>query len=138
MTRCNDYELIFIAHPDLDEGGVAELTAKVSGWIEAAEGQVTQTIPWGRRRLAYPIRKQTEGSYVLLRTSLAPGGIGKLERELKLSESVLRYLLVRVEGPLSAAKQPATPRQALPRPPAEHGEAGAQEEQRSGSVWEEA
>ncbi|MDH7487038.1 MAG: 30S ribosomal protein S6 [Anaerolineae bacterium] len=127
MTKRNDYELIFIAHPDLDEEGVAELVAKVSGWIEAADGQVIQTIPWGRRRLAYPIRKQTEGSYVLLRASLTPASIGKLERELKLSESVLRYLLVRTEEPLPAAKRPTTPRPAATRLPAEYSEAGAQE-----------
>jgi len=128
MTKRNEYELVFIAHPELDEEGVTELTAKVSGWIEAADGQVTHTIPWGRRRLAYPIRKQTEGSYVLLRVFLTPEAIGQLERELKLSESVLRYQLVRAEKPLPAAKHPATPGRAAPRPPAAHGEAEAEEE----------
>ncbi|MBC8448349.1 MAG: 30S ribosomal protein S6 [Chloroflexi bacterium] len=119
MTKRNEYELIFIAHPDLDGEEVKEFSAKVSGWIEATDGQVTHTIPWGRRRLAYPIRDQSEGFYVLLRIFLTPEGIGKLERELKLSESVLRYLLVRAEQPPPVSKRPATPPPAAPKPPAE-------------------
>ena len=104
MTKRNEYELTSIAHPELDEEGVTALTARVQEWIEAAGGEVIHTHIWGRRRLAYPIRKQTEGSYVVLRASLPPQAIKELERELKLAEHILRYLLVRAETPL-----PATP-----------------------------
>jgi small subunit ribosomal protein S6 len=52
--------------------------------------------PWGRRKLAYPVRKVREGQYVLLRTQLQQQAIGELERNLKLNENVIRHLLVRV------------------------------------------
>jgi len=102
MTQPREYELVFIAHPELDDGeGVPALTAKVRGWIEGAGGEVTHTALWGRRKLAYPIRKQLEGSYVLMRALLPRQALGELERELKLSEQILRYLLVRAETPPS-------------------------------------
>lgn len=120
MTRYGEYELIFIAHPDLDEEGVATLTDQVRGWIEAAGGEVIHTAQWGRRKLAYPIRKQIEGSYVLMWASLPRQAIRGLERELRLAESVLRYLLVRAETPLVVSEAPpeVVPA-AAPGPPAE-------------------
>jgi len=53
--------------------------------------------PWGKRRLAYPIRKQREGYYVVMQVQLPPEAISELERRLELSEEVLRYLLVRTD-----------------------------------------
>jgi len=106
MTRYSEYELVFIAHPDLDEEGVAALTAQVRGWIEAAGGEVIHTTQWGRRKLAYPIRKQTEGSYVLMWASMPRQAIRGLERELKLAENVLRHLLVRAETPFPVSEAP--------------------------------
>jgi small subunit ribosomal protein S6 len=58
---------------------------------------VTSVDVWGRRELAYPIRKQEEGTYVFIQTQLDPQAIGELERNLKLDEEILRYLLIRLE-----------------------------------------
>ena len=65
-----NYEVAFIAHPELDEASFAALVEKAQGWVTAAGGQVTKTDIWGRRRMAYSIRKQTEGQYVLLEAQL--------------------------------------------------------------------
>jgi small subunit ribosomal protein S6 len=87
------YELVFIIHPDLDESGVKDLIEKIKGWITDAGGQVSKVDIWGKRRLAYSLRKQKEGQYVLFQAQMAPSSCAQLERNLRLQESVLRYLL---------------------------------------------
>ena len=67
-----DYELAFIAQPDLDESSLNTLIEKAKGWISAAGGQVTKIDIWGRRRMAYAIRKQREGQYVFIQAQMAP------------------------------------------------------------------
>ena len=62
-----------------------------------AGGTITQTNVWGRRRLAYPINNLTEGQYVLFLAQLPAQALAGLEREFRLSEEILRFLIVRVE-----------------------------------------
>ena len=92
-----NYELTFIVHPDVEDEGITDVVDKVSRFIAEGGGQVTSVDHWGRRRLAYPIQKQTEGYYVLMQVQLDPQSIGELERNLKLMEEVIRHLLVRAE-----------------------------------------
>ncbi len=92
-----NYEFTFIAPPDVEDEGLASVTEKVSQFITEGGGQVTSVNHWGRRRLAYPIRNQKEGYYVLMQVQLDPKSLTELERKLKLTEEVIRYLLVRVE-----------------------------------------
>jgi small subunit ribosomal protein S6 len=87
------YELVFIVHPDLDESAFKELVEKVKGWITEDGGQVTKVDLWGKRKLAYPIRKQKEGQYVLMQTAYPPASGVKLERNLRLTEPILRFLI---------------------------------------------
>ena len=87
------YELMFIVHPDVDESAFNELVDKVKGWITDSGGQVDNVDIWGKRRLAYPIQKQTEGQYVLLNTQLEPTNCSELEHNLGLQEPVMRFLL---------------------------------------------
>ena len=117
MEKGNEYELVFIAHPDLDEEGVTSITEKAQSWIDAAGGEVTYTDLWGRRKLAYPVRKQTEGSYVLLRALLPPQAITELERELKLMDGILRHLVVRAETPLPPSEPLTMPEVAVATEP---------------------
>ncbi len=88
-----NYELVFIVHPDLDENAFKELVEKVKGWIVEAGGQVTKIDLWGKRRLAYLIRKQREGQYVLMHASMPASACSGLERNLRFQEPVLRFLL---------------------------------------------
>ena len=90
-----DYELVFIAVPQLDEQGVATLTERVSGWITAAGGAIAGTNVWGRRALAYAIGKYKDGTYVQLDIQLDPSTTRDLERNLRIDEQVIRHLLVR-------------------------------------------
>ncbi len=64
--------------------------------------------PWGRRRLAYPINDQTEGFYALFKLQLNPSDAAELDRDLKLNEDVLRFLITRPES-VRIEEQPAEP-----------------------------
>ncbi len=92
------YELLYIVRPDLDDEARASLIARIQGTIESMGGKVDgviQTEPWGRRRLAYPINHFEEGYYVLCNFSLEAAKLPELERTLKLTDGILRYLLTR-------------------------------------------
>lgn len=88
-----NYELAYIADPELDEEALASLEEQVKSWIEAAEGKTLNVDRWGKRKLAYQIQKRSEGYYFFLETEMPPQAGKVLERELGLSEQVLRYLL---------------------------------------------
>jgi small subunit ribosomal protein S6 len=70
-----------------------ELIEKVNGWITDSGGQVSKVDIWGKRRLAYSLRKQKEGLYVLVKAKMTPSACAQLERNMRLQESILRYLL---------------------------------------------
>lgn len=92
-----EYELTFVLRPNMDEEGFAAATEKVSGYVKAAGGEVTRTDVWGRRRLAYPIRRFTEGYYVFMLLQMDANGLAELDRSLRLNEDVIRHLVVRKE-----------------------------------------
>ena len=92
-----DYEVVFIIHPDLEETALNETVEKVQGWITEAGGAISKVDLWGKRKLAYPIRKQREGQYVLLQTQMEPSSCAGLERNLRFLEPIMRFLIVSVE-----------------------------------------
>ncbi len=102
-----DYELTFIVRPQVEEEALRGLVDKVKGWITAEGGAVDRTDMWGRRRLAYSIRKEREGQYVFMLTRTNPAQIAVVERSLRLQEEILRYLFVRVEAEPKPAEAPA-------------------------------
>jgi len=92
-----EYELTYIVRPDIEEEALAAVTARIEQTIANNGGRVLKTESWGKRRLAYPIRRYNEGFYTLLRAELTDKAIREAERQLKLSEDVIRHLLVHVE-----------------------------------------
>lgn len=88
-----NYEVAYIADPDLDEASLTALEEKVKGWIEAAGGKSTNVDRWGKRRMAYPIKKRSDGIYTFIQAELPPEGGSTLERSLRLNEQILRYLI---------------------------------------------
>ena len=90
------YELTFIVRNDPNEESINTAITQVQAWVEADSlGQVTKIDRWGRRKLAYEIDKQRDGFYVLMNAEIDPQNLPELERNLKLSPDVLRYLLIR-------------------------------------------
>jgi small subunit ribosomal protein S6 len=92
-----EYELVFIVHPDLDETALKDVVEKVKGWISEAGGSIAKVDFWGKKKLAYVIRKQKEGHYVCVRTQMDPAFGATLERNLRFTEPVLRFLLTSVD-----------------------------------------
>jgi small subunit ribosomal protein S6 len=93
-----DYELVFIIKPTLEGDDVTGVVDWVKEMVNTVSGEVASVDVWGRKNLAYPINNYREGTYVLLQTKMPPASLVELERELKLSEDIIRYLLVKVES----------------------------------------
>jgi len=92
-----EYELVFIVHLDLDETATNEVVERVKGWITEAGGTVDEIDPWGSKKFAYPIRKQNEGQYFLLKTHMSPSFVSELERNLRFVEPVMRFLVTNID-----------------------------------------
>ncbi len=93
-----NYEVVLIVNPDLDETALTGVVDRVKAWITDAGGSVEKVDLWGKRRMAYLIRKQREGQYVLLTSQFAPNFTIELERNLRFLEPVLRFLITVVES----------------------------------------
>jgi small subunit ribosomal protein S6 len=91
-----DYELIVIISPEVPEEEVPANIDKVSEFINTRGGTVTEVNRWGKRKLAYPINHFREGNYVLTRLNMDPRKTAELEANLRISEKILRHLLVRL------------------------------------------
>jgi small subunit ribosomal protein S6 len=91
-----NYELVCIIQPDLDEVAFKGAVEKIQGWVTETGGTVDKVDVWGRRRMAYTIRKQREGQYVLLNVSLDPKSASDVERNIRFLEPVMRHMLTAV------------------------------------------
>lgn len=93
-----DYELAFIVNPNIEGEGVTSVVDKVSELIKGLNGEVASIDVWGRRSLTYAIKDYKEGTYILLKTVMPPASLTDLERELKLTEQIIRYMLVKADS----------------------------------------
>ena len=106
-----DYEVLYIVRADLDDDKIQDAVKRVNTLIERSGGTPDGTNLWGKRKLAYDVKHQKEGSYVLQDFHLDPDRVPELEASLKITEEVLRHLIVR--KPEKAIATAVTP------PPAE-------------------
>jgi len=93
-----DYELVLVISPEVAEEEFEATIDNISRLITGKGGTVSDIERWGKRRLAYPIRHFVEGSYVLARFKLQPAFGKELEANLRISEEVLRHLLIRLDS----------------------------------------
>lgn len=89
------YELLLILDPEIDERTVSPSLEKYLSVIQTDGGTVDEVDIWGRRRLAYEIKKRAEGIYAVVTFSAAPATAKELDRQLGLNESVLRTKVLR-------------------------------------------
>ncbi|HIU10758.1 MAG TPA: 30S ribosomal protein S6 [Candidatus Avidehalobacter gallistercoris] len=91
-----DYEAMYILRPEMAEEEYAAAVEKFNALIQANGGEVVKTDIWGKRRLAYEIEKLREGYYVLVTFKAEPELPQELERNFRIADSVLRYLVTRL------------------------------------------
>jgi len=91
------YELLFIVRPGLDEETMAALMERLQSAVRDNGGKILRIDSMGRRKLAYPIAKQTEGHYMILQAEMDQTVIRQVERLIALSEDIIRHLLVRMD-----------------------------------------
>jgi small subunit ribosomal protein S6 len=108
----HQYETLFIVHPELPEAQVREAIDRMRRLIEGMEGQVVELQDWGMRDLAYPVRKQPRGIYVLAQYTARPEVVKELERSMKLSDEILRFISVRIPEKRTTGRHAQQPRPA--------------------------
>ena len=133
------YEELFIVRPDAPEEEIDQLIEQLTKQIADNGGNVDKAEKWGVRKLAYRVQKRSEGFYVLLQFVAKPDTVRELERRLRVTDLVLKFLTVRVDEKMKkiekrkkerekrAARKPPTPVTAPSLPSAEHIMAGAAE-----------
>jgi small subunit ribosomal protein S6 len=94
--RKREYETIFILRPDIANDAIAAVNTKMRGVVETGGGRLLKVENWGRRKLAYEVKKQLKGVYLFWRYLGDPGLVEEVERNLRLTDAVIRYYSVKV------------------------------------------
>ncbi len=97
MANNRVYELMYIAEPTSDADTIAQINKEIEDLIEAAGSTIVKTEDMGRRQLAYTIKKYKEGYYYLFEIEGAGKEIAEVERRMRVNDSIIRYLTVRVD-----------------------------------------
>ena len=105
MSELRPYEILVIVDPRPTDEEVTALLEQLGGQVKTLGAEVKKVDNWGKRRLAYDIRKQREGTYAVLEVSAEPSMVKEFERQLRLNENVLRFLSTRV--PIRKKARPA-------------------------------
>ena len=105
MSTVRQYELIYITAPEITDEALAELHTQVVTVVDRFGGTIEKTENWGRRKLAYEIGNQREGTYVL-EVINGPGALtAELDRRLRVLDAVIRHMVVRVDEDLAVAER---------------------------------
>jgi small subunit ribosomal protein S6 len=97
-TRLHDYELVYIISPEVADESLDSRVDNISQFIAGKNGVVSDVEKWGKKKLAYPLKQHLEGNYVLTRFKISPARCKELEANLKISEEILRHLLIKTGG----------------------------------------
>lgn len=89
-----NYEVIYILDPNLDEEATAAMVTKFQTVVSEKGGEISSVEEWGKRRLAYPINDLLDGYYVLMTFSAVPGIPAELDRVFRITEGVMRSIIV--------------------------------------------
>ena len=93
----NHYETIYIVNPTLDDEALKEAIDKFSDLIKKLKGSVVKVNEWGKRKLAYELKRFDRGHYVVLDFCALPKIVTELERNLKLDDRILKYITVKID-----------------------------------------
>ena len=112
------YENVFIARQDISAVQVEELTETFTKVISDNDGKIVKTESWGLRTLAYRIKKNRKGHYVMLNIDAPAGAIHEMERQMRINEDILRYLTIKIDAfeESPSVMMNSRPRDDSPRP----------------------
>ena len=102
-----EYETIYILRPNTPNEGVAEVNTRIKGVIEGMGGKIIKIDNWGKRRLAYEVAKERKGIYLYWLYLAQPGVVEETERNLRMLDSVIRYLTVKVDEDVDVTARPS-------------------------------
>lgn len=105
-NTAREYETIYILRPNTPNEGVAEVNSRIKGIIENMGGKIIKIDNWGKRRLAYEVAKERKGIYLYWQYLAQPGVVEETERNLRMLDSVIRYLTVKVDENIDVAARP--------------------------------
>ena len=111
MSDTRQYELVYLVSPEVGEDGVGALHTQVEEIVTGLGGRIENTDNWGRRRLAYEIGKHKDGTYIVALVNGPSESVQELDRRLKVMDTVLRHLVVRVDEDLRKAQRARERRQ---------------------------
>jgi small subunit ribosomal protein S6 len=103
MSQIRQYELVYIVSPDASEQTIADLHTQVEQIVQRFNGVLDKTENWGRRKLAYEIGHAREGTYVIETISGAGEMMKEIDRRLRVTDTIIRHLTVRVDDDLKVA-----------------------------------
>jgi small subunit ribosomal protein S6 len=109
VSSVRSYEMIFILDPALGDDGVEAAATAAKAVLTKAGGEVVEIQKWGKKRLAYDIKKRREGHYVYFRAQAPGKAVAELERHLKIAEPVLKFITVLVQAPRRKAIKASAP-----------------------------
>lgn len=105
-NTAREYETIYILRPNTPNEGVAEVNTRIKGVIEGMGGKIIKVDNWGKRRLAYEVAKERKGIYLYWLYLAQPGVVEETERNLRMLDSVIRYLTVKVDDNIDVTARP--------------------------------
>ena len=123
----NEYELALVVNARIEGDARAAVVEKAKGYIERFGGQIGEIEEWGKQKLAYEIQKMTEGYYYFIPFTAGPDCPNELEKNMRIMENVLRYLIVRTDGEDEFHRAPVTEEAPAEEVSAEEAEAPAEE-----------
>ncbi|MBA3818463.1 MAG: 30S ribosomal protein S6 [Deltaproteobacteria bacterium] len=106
-NTAREYETTFILRPNTPNEGVAEVNTRIRGIIEGMGGKVIKVDNWGKRRLAYEVAKERKGIYLYWQYLATPGVVEETERNLRMLDSVIRYLSVKIDENIDVGARPS-------------------------------
>lgn len=93
-----EYELVYILNPDISDEALETRINGITQFITGREGTIGAVDKWGKKKLAYPIKHFQEGNYVLAKFKMSPARCKELEANLRISEDIIRHLLIKVDS----------------------------------------